>query len=158
MPCLYWKTKGKQRSVVLAHHGKTDLHQFQAKHCSVSSYSKNGFVWGEMPHCSREAHQHCPDGEQKSRLSSQSSLDKTHIYHICEQPRHELNKSQLCSCPGCWGRAPCWDFPGAVHPFAWQPLSVSLKTQQIKQFESFFGGVLSLKSRHLLHQQTMKCI
>lgn len=43
-------------------------------------------------------------------------------------------------------------------PLLGSPWVVSLKTQQIKQFESFFGGVLSLKSRHLLHQQTMKCI
>lgn len=95
------KNEGKTEKhycVVLAHHGKTDLHQLQAKHCSVSTQQKWLCLERNATWQLRSSPTLCPDKEQKSRLSTRSSLDKTHIYHICEQPRQELHELQLCSC------------------------------------------------------------
>lgn len=47
------KKKGKTEKhycVVLAHHGKTDLHQLQAKHCLVSTVIAKMALFGEKCH------------------------------------------------------------------------------------------------------------
>lgn len=81
------------------------------------------------------------------------------VYHICDQPGQatlSYNRVPICGCQGKEVLVPT-SF-SCASPRLGMPGVLPLKPEAQNILNRFFGAVLSLKSKNLLRQWTMKCV